>query len=60
MGRKQIAESQGQLVGRGMATAGIVLGIIVLALAVIYWVLFSVGAFDEIIKNLETNQAASE
>ena len=46
MARKQIAESQGRLKGSGMATAGLVLGVLSIVLAAIYWVLILTGAVD--------------
>jgi Domain of unknown function (DUF4190) len=56
LGRKQIDESQGQLTGRGMATAGVILGIVVLVIAVVYWILYAAGVFDELINyNFETS-----
>ena len=50
LGRKQIDESQGQLTGRGMATAGVVLGIIVMVIAVVYWILYAAGVFDSLLQ----------
>ena len=46
LARKQIAESQGHLKGGGMATAGLVLGVISIVLAVVVWVLNLTGAMD--------------
>lgn len=46
LARKQIAESQGRLKGSGMATAGLVLGVLSIVLAAIYWVLILTGAVD--------------
>lgn len=44
--RKQINESQGALKGGGMATAGIVLGVVTIVLAIVVWVLNLTGAID--------------
>lgn len=44
--RKQINESQGALKGGGMATAGIVLGVLTIVLAIVVWVLNLTGAID--------------
>jgi len=56
IGRKQIGESQGRLTGGGMATAGIVLGAISILIAMVYWILFATGVFDDFIQyNLETS-----
>lgn len=46
LGRKQIDDQTGRYKGRGMATAGIVMGGIALAFFVLYWVLFATGTFD--------------
>jgi hypothetical protein len=46
MARKQIAESQGRLKGSGMATAGLVLGVLSIVIAAVYWVLILTGAVD--------------
>jgi hypothetical protein len=42
--RKQITESQGRLKGSGMALAGLVLGIIGIVVAAVYWVLVVTGS----------------
>lgn len=39
MGKKEIAESGGVKTGAGMAQAGFILGIVGLALGVVYWIL---------------------
>ena len=41
IGRKQIAESNGRLTGRGLATAGLIIGIVSLALCALLWVLIA-------------------
>jgi hypothetical protein len=44
--KKQIAESSGQIVGRGMAVAGLVLGILGIAAGIAWWALVLSGAID--------------
>ena len=46
LARKDIRESGGATKGAGMAQAGFILGIIGIALAVIYWVLVATGAIS--------------
>lgn len=46
LARRQIAASQGQVKGGGMATAGLVLGIIAIVFAVVYYVLVGAGVVD--------------
>ena len=46
LGRKEIAESGGAKKGDGLAKAGLILGIVTLVLAVIYWILVGTGTFD--------------
>ena len=55
IGKKQIDESQGQIPGRGMALAGIILGAVAIVIAVVYWILFAAGVFDDISYNFETS-----
>jgi hypothetical protein len=47
LARKQIAESQGRLKGNGMALAGLILGIVMIVIAVVYWILILAGVFDD-------------
>jgi len=54
-GKKQIDESQGQIPGRGMALAGIILGAVAIVIAIVYWILFAAGVFDDISYNFETS-----
>jgi hypothetical protein len=44
--KKEIDASQGNQGGRGMATAGLVMGIISIALAALYFVLLATGTFN--------------
>ncbi len=53
--KKQIDESQGQIPGRGMAIAGIILGAVAIVIAVVYWILFAAGVFDNIEYNFDTS-----
>jgi hypothetical protein len=46
IGKKEIAASNGSQTGGGMATAGLILGIIAIAWSVIYLILVLVGAVD--------------
>jgi hypothetical protein len=46
LGRKEIAESGGAKKGDGLAKAGLILGIVTLVLAVIYWILVGTGTFE--------------
>jgi hypothetical protein len=46
LGKKEIADSNGAKKGAGMATAGLVLGIIGIVLGVLWWILVAAGAFD--------------
>ena len=46
LARKQIAESQGRIKGSGMAMAGLVLGIVMTVIAVVYWILFLTDVID--------------
>ena len=55
IGKKQIDQSQGQIPGRGMALSGIVLGVIAIVIAVVYWILFAAGVFDNISYNFKTS-----
>jgi len=55
IGKKQIDESQGQIPGRGMALAGIILGAVAIVIAIVYWILFAAGVFDDISYNFETS-----
>jgi hypothetical protein len=47
LARKQIAESQGRLKGSGMAVAGLILGIVMTVIAVVYWILILAGAIND-------------
>jgi hypothetical protein len=44
--RKQIEGSQGRLQGQGMATAGLVLGVLSIVVAGTFWILYFTGAMD--------------
>jgi hypothetical protein len=55
LGKKQIDESQGQIPGRGMAVAGIILGAVALVIAVVYWILFATGVLHDISYNFQTS-----
>jgi hypothetical protein len=55
IGKKQIDQSQGQIPGRGMALAGIILGAVALVIAVVYWILFAAGVFDDMSYKFETS-----
>jgi hypothetical protein len=46
LGKKEIAESNGTKTGAGMAQAGFILGIVGIAISVLYWILYAVGVFD--------------
>lgn len=46
LGRKEIAESGGTKKGDGLAKAGLILGIVTLVLAIIYWILVAAGGID--------------
>ena len=46
LARRQIAESQGRLKGSEMATAGLVLGVIFMIVAAVYWILILTGAVN--------------
>ncbi len=46
LGRKEIAESGGAKKGDGLAKAGLILGIVTLVLAAIYWILIGTGTFE--------------
>lgn len=43
MANKEIAESGGQKKGAGMAKAGLILGIVGIVIAILYWILVAVG-----------------
>ena len=55
IGKRQIDASQGQIPGRGMALAGIILGAVAIVIAIVYWILFAAGVFDDISYNFETS-----
>ena len=55
IGKKQIDESQGQIPGRGMALAGIILGAVAIVISVVYWILFAAGVFDNISYDFKTS-----
>jgi hypothetical protein len=46
IGRKQIRESQGRLKGDGMALAGIVLGVVAVMFALVYYILIATGVVE--------------
>ena len=46
LGRKEIAESGGTKKGDGLAKAGLILGVVTLVLAVVYWILIGTGTFE--------------
>jgi len=46
LGKKEIAESNGAKTGAGMAQAGFILGIVGIAISVLYWILYAAGVFD--------------
>ena len=46
LGKKEIAESNGTKTGAGMAQAGFILGILGIAISVLYWILYAAGVFD--------------
>ncbi|WP_375003178.1 DUF4190 domain-containing protein [Aeromicrobium sp. CTD01-1L150] len=46
IGKREIAESGGRQTGGGMATAGLILGIIAVAWSVIYGILLAAGVVD--------------
>jgi hypothetical protein len=46
IGRKQIRESQGRLKGDGMALAGIVLGVVAVMFALVYYILMATGVVE--------------
>ncbi len=46
LGRKEIRESGGAKKGDGLAKAGLILGIVTLVLAAIYWILIGTGTFE--------------
>jgi hypothetical protein len=54
LGRKQINESHGALKGGGMATAGLILGIVTIVLAIVVWILNLSGVIESNY-NFETN-----
>jgi hypothetical protein len=54
LARKQINESQGALKGGGMATAGLILGIVTIVLAIVVWILNLSGVIESNY-NFETN-----
>lgn len=42
VGRRQIANSHGAQKGQGLATAGLIIGVILLALAIVFWIAVAV------------------
>ena len=46
LSKKEIAESNGTKTGAGMAQAGFILGIVGVALGILYWILVAAGTFD--------------
>jgi hypothetical protein len=54
LARKQINESHGALKGGGMATAGLILGIVTIVLAIVVWILNLSGVIESNY-NFETN-----
>jgi hypothetical protein len=46
LGKKEIAESNGAKTGASMAQWGLILGIVGIALSVLYWVLYATGVLD--------------
>lgn len=46
LGKKEIAESGGTKTGAGMAQAGFILGLVGIAISVLYWILIALGTFD--------------
>ena len=46
LGKKEIAESNGTKAGAGMAQAGFILGLVGIAISVLYWILIALGTFD--------------
>ncbi len=45
-GRRQVAAAQGAQKGGGMATAGLVLGIVATVLSIVWIILFATGVLD--------------
>ena len=46
LGKKDIRESNGAKTGEGMAKAGFILGLVGIALGVVYWILSASGVID--------------
>ena len=46
LGKKEIRESNGAKKGAGMAQAGLIMGIIGIAIGVLYWILIASGVID--------------
>ena len=46
LGRRQVAASQGRQRGTGLALTGVVLGVVGVLIAVVYWVLVLTGVVD--------------
>ena len=46
LGKKEIDESGGLKTGRGMALAGLILGIIGIALGILWWILIAADVID--------------
>lgn len=46
LGKKEVAESQGRVTGGNLAQWGFTLGIVGLALSVVYWILVATGVID--------------